>query len=227
MKFLGAQRFGLLHSAVDTMPVTVIVSPFAYVAGAVMAKSKKLRFLLWAGWVLTVGGLAAFSTLSSTSNKGEQIGWQVLVAGGVGFLYSTTALLCQAGQPDELQSIAINIFTFFRSLGQTFGIAVGGTIFQNRFGREVQEFNLPSTFHIRAQDAESAFAVLGTFPENVVMIYRQIYAKSLQTLWYTSVGVAGVALLTSLLVVSASLDRGMSSKQRFISKKGTRQVEHA
>jgi fucose permease len=207
------------------MPVTVIVSPFAYIAGAVMAKKKKLRSLLWAGWALTVGGLAAFSTLSPSSNLGEQIGWQVIVAGGVGFLYSTIALLCQAGQPDELQSIAINIFTFFRSLGQTFGIAVGGVVFQNKFGQEVADHNVPVAYRIPSRDTESAFAVIGAFPADVGRDYRQIYAKSLQTLWYTGVGVAAVALLTSLLVRSASLDRGMSSKQRFVSKRGVKEVE--
>jgi hypothetical protein len=44
----------------------------------------------------------------------------------------------QANSKDKDLGIATATMTFFRSIGQAFGVAVGGTVFQNQFDKFVR-----------------------------------------------------------------------------------------
>jgi hypothetical protein len=68
---------------------------------------------------------------------------------------------------------------------------------------------------VNGAEAAGAYKTIGKFPETVVEMYKFVYADSLRTVWYVTIGVAGVALLLSFLVGNESMDRGNRSKQAF------------
>lgn len=57
----------------------------------------------------------------------------MLVSGlGLGILFSSLVFAIQASAKPSDVAMAIAMSSFFRSFGQTIGVAIGGSIFQNR-----------------------------------------------------------------------------------------------
>lgn len=74
---------------------------------------------------------------------------------------------------------------FFRSLGQAFGVAVGGVIFQNQWetevARRIGDGSIPVGYRVESGEAEMAYAGLITgVPESVREAYRWVYSDSLR-----------------------------------------------
>jgi hypothetical protein len=70
----------------------------------------------------------------------------------------TLQFAVQATQLDENLGIATSTLVFLRSLGQAFGVAIGGTVFQNQFNRHVRDTVaagvIPVEMAIDGKDAE-------------------------------------------------------------------------
>jgi fucose permease len=181
---------------------------------------------LWLGWITIAVGFGLFAALNPTSNLGEQAGFQVIAGIGIGMLYLTLPLCAQSGLDDELHSVSANIVTFFRSLGSTFGLAIGATIFQNEFTKNVQKNimsgALDASSAISGEQAEDAFSIIDSLSVAKASIYRHIYSDSLRPLWYLVMALCTVGLLTSFFTKDVSLDRGFKSTQKFIRKEKDR-----
>jgi len=117
------------------------------------------------------------------SEAGIIYGLRVIAAVGGGFLFQLPLYAVQSTTVNEHLGIATAGITFFRSVGQAFGVAIGGTVFQNEFDRYaskgVADATIPKQYLITGAQAAGAYKVIGTFPENVVTTYRYIYADSL------------------------------------------------
>lgn len=130
--FEAVKGYSPIITGVALFPQTFTVSPSAIVAGLGITRTGKYRWAIWAGWVVTTIGLGLFCLLQ----PGTSIpGWIFLnVCGGIGmgFLLPSTASAVQASVASEHVAIAIAMYSFFRSLGESLGVAIGGVIFQNR-----------------------------------------------------------------------------------------------
>ncbi len=104
-------------------------------------------------------------------------------------------------------------------MGQAFGVAIGGTVFQNQFdgfvSRAVAEGKIGRDFVITGAEAAGAYRVIGGFPEVVVEAYRFVYADALRIVWWVTMSLAALAGLVSLVVKNVSMDRGNRAKQGF------------
>jgi hypothetical protein len=113
---------------------------------------------------------------------------------------------------------------FFRSLGQAFGVAVGGVIFQNQWevkvAKRIADGSIPSAFRVGSEEAEVAYGVIKTFPDAVQESYRWVYSDSLQMAWVVMTVISAVGLLASLWARDESLDKGGSSRQGFREGRG-------
>jgi hypothetical protein len=117
---------------------------------------------------------------------------------------------------DEDLGIATSMVTFSRSVGQAFGVAIGGTVFQNQFNRYLNQAvaadAMPHELIVTGAQAAGAYHAIGNFPVVVQTAYRYIYADSLRVVWYATTGIAGMGLI-------ASVDRGNNAKQAFKNEK--------
>jgi hypothetical protein len=178
---------------------------------------------MYIGCAAATAGLGSLVSLTPLSSIGLQTGLQIPVGIGLGFVYISSTIAPQAILPNHLHSVAASHIMLMRVLGQAFGIAIGGTIFQNEFDKHVnirlRDGSLSTNFIIRGTDAESAFERIGLFPPRVVDVYRFIYRDSLQIIWYTGMALAALALLSSFWTQKSSLNRGLTTNQRFVQKK--------
>lgn len=153
------------------------------------------------------------------SGPGILYGLRVIAAIGGGFLFQVPVYAVQSTSMDDDLGIATASVTFFRSAGQAFGVAIGGTVFQNQFNSyldtAIESGKITSDYVVDGAKAAGAYELIGTFPEPIIEAYRYIYADSLQTVWYVTTGIAGIGLLSSLFVRNESMDKTSKSRQAF------------
>jgi hypothetical protein len=238
-QFLGARQDAQFKSAAETMPAGYVLNinfhikrwllPSAPVAlsavfiGVLTACILRFQKSTWIAWIFLVTGLGLNALMKPYSNAGVLYPLRIPGAVGAGFLFQLPVYAVQSTIKDEDLGIVTSLVAFFRSMGQAFGVAISGTVFQNQFQRFVNEAvtagAVPHGYVVTGVQAAGAYDVIGAFPRPVAIAYRYIYADSLRIVWYVVTGVTGMGLLSSLLVRNESMDRGNKSKQAFNDEK--------
>jgi len=183
--------------------------PSATIAGIVLSIIHRFRANTWLGWAITTIASGLFTLLSPETSNGERIGYFILMGIGCGLLFPSLLLSVQVAQASEDVAIATSTFAFIRSLGQTFGVAIGGLIFQNEWNQNLAELiaenKLPPSFQIDGRQAESAVLFLHALPSPELGVVKQLYSESLRTIWIFYIPLSGFAFLASLLMKDYSL----------------------
>lgn len=153
------------------------------------------------------------------SSPGVLYGPRVIASIGAGFLFPVPQLAAQVTQRGDDVGVATSLIVFFRSLGQAFGVAVGGVIFQNQWdvevARRIADGSIPLGYRVGSEEAEVAYGVIKAFPEVVQESYRWVYSDSLRTVWIVMTAISAVGFLASLVARDESLDTGGESRQGF------------
>jgi hypothetical protein len=145
-----------------------------------------------------------------------------LVGGlGTGVLFSAMALAVQAASSNENMDYAVTLFSFFRGFGQTVGVAVGGTIFQNQMKKEIlKRAVIAANATEWARDASALVPLLKSMPDGPVKVaLKEAFVDANRMIWIVMTALAGVAFLVSLLTEDLSLDRVLETEQSFQDKK--------
>jgi hypothetical protein len=140
--------------------------------------------MTWIACVLITAGAGLNALMKPNSNAGVLFGLRVIPAIGGGFLFQLPVFAVQSTTIDDDLGITTATVTFFRSVGQAFGVAIGGTVFQNQFDRYLKEAvsagAISHEFIVTGAQAASAYAAIGKFPDAVQLAYRLIYADALR-----------------------------------------------
>ncbi len=138
---------------------------------------------------------------------------------GSGILSSAQSFAVQASASNSDLPFAAALYSFFRSLGQTFGVASGGAIFQNAFKHKLSLNPILSVKSSEwARDASAIVQIVKSLPDNnsIKGDIVAAYVDSLRMIWIVMCVLASVALLLSLIFVKEiSLDREHETEQGF------------
>jgi len=202
-----------------TNPSSAPVALSGVFCGIWVSRTLHFQKMTWLAWILLVLGTGLNALRKPYSSGWITYALRVIPAIGGGFLFQLPIYAVQSTIIDENLGIATASVTFFRSIGQAFGVAIGGTVFQNQFdgflGDAVAQGKVPREFLVSGAQAAGAYRVIRRFPETVQIAYRYINADSLRTVWYVMTGIAGLGLLISLWVRNEILDRGNNGRQKF------------
>jgi hypothetical protein len=184
-----------------------------------MTLTLRFRPAVWLGWIVTIVACGLLTLLSPDASTGERVGYMILMGVGTGILFPSLQFAAQAGQPDEDVGFATSTFVFIRSLGQTFGVALGGVIFQNQWNKnlatDIANKSIPVAFEIPGNEAEGAVLYLKQLSPEVLETVKWLYSDSLRAIWIFFIPLAGIAFLASLVMRNYSLDKVLNSKQAF------------
>ena len=75
-----------VRSSIDTFPIAFVLSPFALISGILIKVVQKYRLMNLAGWIVSIVGFGVLSLLRPDSGLGETVGFQFLMAAGVGIV---------------------------------------------------------------------------------------------------------------------------------------------
>jgi hypothetical protein len=208
-QFVVSKNHSLVGSAVASLPALVIVAFSAAIGGLAMSALGSFKWINTFGATLLTIGFALMSRLDMSSNLTDQASFQIIAGIGGGILFPGRLIAVQA--PQELSNVAIAtaMVSFFTSLGESFGVAIGNAIFQNRWAVEVQKRSveglIPAQFLISSKDAEQAANIIKRFPVPVQNLYRDIMASTISYVWIVVAGFSGAALLACLASEDISL----------------------
>jgi len=113
--------------------------------------------------------------------------------------------------------------SFITSLGQAFGVGIGGVVFQNQWNKKIQEElssgRLSPGYIISYREAEQAAERIKPFPADVQTRYRILMADVIDALFVVLAAFSAAALIMSLVSRNLSMDRETRSLQQFKEKK--------
>ncbi|PSN61233.1 MFS general substrate transporter, partial [Corynespora cassiicola Philippines] len=187
--------------ATSLLPWTLSFAALAGVSFFLVSKLNYWRPAVWLGWVLTVVGVALMSLITRDSPTGMWVGIGVATGTGIGILYPGLHVASLVNDPadDEKVSIGVTNFTFFQFLGQTLGVAVGTSVFQNEFFKNLKA--RPFYVEDAALYAKDAVALVVRVrgPESSSTKIQMIdsYVDALRVVWIIMAALAGVALISS------------------------------
>ncbi|KAF7368713.1 MFS general substrate transporter [Mycena venus] len=196
-----------IRSAVDSLPGSLITTPFVLPAGVIITLMKHL-----------------VSTLREDSSIGKWVGYQLVGGTGVGILFSSPVFPLLAPLPSTRAGSAFALFSFTRAFAQTCGITVSGTILQNSLKK-----NLPAAFVAKFSPgfeiAYAAIPVIHGLEQPLRDQVRAAFALSILAIWQTMIGIAGLGLLFSLLMVEVPI--GTTVDKTYMLKESKQKVEDA
>jgi hypothetical protein len=125
------QGYAPIVAGLAALPQTGTVVPCAMIVGIAVRIIGIYRLAAWAGWFLTTFCYGLLIKLDVDTSIASLFFLEIVSGIGVGLLFLSIRLAIQTSAPQTDTAIAATFIVFFRYLGQTMGVAVGGTIFQN------------------------------------------------------------------------------------------------
>ncbi|RPD55107.1 iron permease [Lentinus tigrinus ALCF2SS1-6] len=215
--FQACMGASAIRSSVDTLPISVVMTPFAMFCGITIKVTQKYRPMNYLGWTLSAVGVGLLTLLRPDSSTAKWAGFQFIAAAGTGINYASTLFPILAPLPVARNAAAVAFFAFCRSFAQTWGIAMAGVILQNRLSS-----TLPAAFvSLFPGDVDLAFAavpVIRTLDESLRAEVQLAFADSLSIVWKVMIGVCGAGFLTVLLLKEVPMTTHMD--ERFALEKG-------
>lgn len=209
--YQAVKGYSPVMSGVALLPVMCPMSISAGLVGVAMTMSGRYRWALWTGWVFTTTGMGLFYLLNANCPIFRWVLITLVCGIGMGSLFTSMNLALQANTAENEQSYALGFFAFFRTLGQTIGVAIGGSIFHNIFKK-----NFPADPGILDLteggriDAESLVEVEKALPESDPRKEKIIhaYVEALRMIWIVLCAFSAASLLASFFTKSYSLRTG-------------------
>lgn len=215
--YQGVRGYSMILSGISAFPQTFTIAPAAVVVGFLVAYMGKYRWSIWAGWTLATLGTGLMMLLGPTTSTPKWIFINLTAGLGIGILYPALGYGVQASSTDADMAYAVTLLAFFRNFGQTVGVAVGGTIFQNQVYKKMLGYPLLAPLASQyAQDASGLVQIIKAMPEGVLKTQLvDSYAGALKYVWLVSCVCSAVALVVSLLTEELPIDRALVTEQGF------------
>ncbi|KAI0412612.1 MFS general substrate transporter [Xylaria grammica] len=116
------------RSGVQILPITLIAVPGAAIGAVALTKWGRYKLLHIIGFALLTTGLGSLSVLDKESGTAEWVGLQILPAIGAGMILDTLLPAFQAGVEELDSATAAASWSFVRSFGNIWGVAIPGVI---------------------------------------------------------------------------------------------------
>ena len=200
--FQSVQLSTPTRAGVQILPVTFIAIPGAAVGATVLSRWGKFKLLHIVGFALLAAGMGSLSVLDRNSSTAEWACLQVLPSIGAGMVLDTLLPAFQAGVSESDAAAATASWTFIRSFGNIWGVAIPSAVFNTYTDRYAADVADPSaqTFLRHGDSYSSATkAFVEGFPEPIRSQIITVFEKSLSRVFIISVAFGGLAFLLSFV----------------------------
>ena len=196
-----------LQSGAGFLSWTCTVGSFALATALLLYRSSRYNLATLLGWFITTLGTALLVLLNRSSTDAKWAG--LLIVSGIGLGILAPALFRAAIAPatNEQLSTATGLYSFFHCLGRAFGIAISGTIFQNRLLLNfLKHPNLQRPAVGFTRDAVALVQAIQNMPgdrTSLKFILKDSYVDAIRFVWIVLAAVSGAVLVLGLAGIRA------------------------
>jgi len=191
------------RSGVQILPITLIGVPGAAIGALALAKWGRYKLLHISGFAFLAAGLGSFYVLNKDSTMAQWVGLQVVPAIGAGMVLDTLLPAFQAGVEEVDSASAAASWSFIRSFGNIWGVAIPGAILNkycNQYAAELVS-DLTARSFLQSGDAySSATRVFVTsFPEPIRSQVIDVFSRSLRNVFLIGFAFPALSFVLSFL----------------------------
>ncbi len=151
-------------------------------------------------------GLFLLSLMTPSTTLAESSFFMIVVGLGIGMVMQILVVAVQNAVPYSQLGTATSAATFFRTIGGAFGVALFGTIFNNRLFEELPHYLPPVVFHkIAGRNISSNPAQIKALPPPIRAGFVQAFSHSLDLVFLVGVPFALFAFVLSLFLKETPL----------------------
>ncbi|KAH6647482.1 DNA repair protein RAD50 [Truncatella angustata] len=186
------------RSGILLLPAIVIGVPGAAVAVVLLAKFGRYKPLHLIGFGIFTLGVGLFVLFDKDTPLAQIVVFQMITAGGSGFVLNTLLPACQAPLEEKDQATITAAWSFIRSFGAIWGVAIPAAVFNNRFGQLAHLITDPEVAAIFSHGDAYQFAVadfINSFSEVTRNEIVGIYTDALKQVWQIGIVFSGVSFL--------------------------------
>lgn len=132
----GVQGQSATNSGNAILPLMFGSIVFSIISGQVVSRTGKYRILAVVGQIIIAIGMFLLSTMAIDIPTWQTALYMVVMGIGLGIAQPLYTLIVQNAFPPQRLGVVTSATTFFRSIGGTVGVAIFGTIVNNRFATE-------------------------------------------------------------------------------------------
>lgn len=188
-------------------------------AGVISSKTGIYRLIIRVGWALATFGVVLLTLLDTTTAVSGWIFLNLPIGVATGILFAPLLVGVQAAARPERSAAVVGLFSFSRALGQSIGVALGGTILQSEFNSAAGDQQLlagraPSV----SRNLEGLIVTLRAMPDESTIQPELVdaYRYSLRVVFYFMAGLCFLGLVLSFGMKDYPLGREFQSEQKLI-----------
>ncbi|HYW27842.1 MAG TPA: MDR family MFS transporter [Terriglobales bacterium] len=148
--YQGVLAVSASNSGVLLTPMFIGLIGFSTLAGQLMTRVKRYRFIGTAGVGIMILGMVLLSRVGVATPTWQVAANIVIIGAGLGLTFPLTLVAVQSALPREFLGVASSQVQFWRNLGGTIGSAVLGSILANRLpaaiATQIAALHLPPGF---------------------------------------------------------------------------------
>ncbi|KAL8744516.1 MAG: hypothetical protein Q9184_007990, partial [Pyrenodesmia sp. 2 TL-2023] len=207
-----------LESAVEVLPICVLVVVFSIVGAVSVEVLRKYKLLTIAAWPCLAVGVGLLALWNPGVSDGMKYGPQVLAGVGLGVLFTICTFPMNASQHVDDAGLAIGIMVSFRMFGSMTGLAIGSTVFHSVFEQRIAKLGqLPGNLAI-LHDVREAVGFIyflreidQTLPAYDAVI--ECYRVAFMAVFLALAGMGAVGFFFSFFIKELSLENDEVGKQ--------------
>lgn len=214
--FMAVHFATATKSGINLFPVTCFLLPASAVTSVLISRLGRFRWALYLGWTLTTlgSGLGILMAVRGENLKtAEWVGIFIVFGLGNGIVLTSVNFAIQSIAHTKDCARAASMYAFFRSLGMTMGVAVGGTVFQNMMSDKLVELSQPTYI---AHHAESFITRLKMLRKDDPARHAilEAYCYGFQGVYMVMTCISALGLLSSLIIRKHSMDKILETKHK-------------
>ncbi|KAF9874427.1 hypothetical protein CkaCkLH20_07990 [Colletotrichum karsti] len=202
------------RSGVQLLPVTLISIPGAAISAVVLARWGRYKALHISGFALMTAGFGIWSVLNRDSGTAAWVLVQMVPAVGSGFLMNTLLPAFQAGLEEKDQAAATASWSFIRSFGNIWGVAIPAAIFNtyvSKYAGRIDDAVAREVLSGGDAYASATKTFVESFPSPVRDQIIEVFTEALKRVFWICMAFGGLAFAVSFFEKEVKLRKELET----------------
>ncbi|KAF9580317.1 hypothetical protein BGW38_003086 [Lunasporangiospora selenospora] len=192
--FQAVNGASAVRSGIDLLPYVIVSSVSAIIVGLMMTRFNTYKEFVVAGFIIGTVGSGLMTTFDEYSSQGMIIGTLILQGASMGLTVNTLLLGIHAQLVNKSDiALSTSLWTFLRTFGGVFGIAIGGAFVQS------------SLSEAGASEYAQNIQAIAKLPQDVKAPILRAFVVGLQRFFILLTVLSGIAAIASIFIKKVSL----------------------